>query len=207
MEKIGENYTAWKMPYLIIDPKDVGRNYEAIIRINSQSGKGGVFYVLEQKYGIKLPIKAMQQEFGNAVTAVSDSGNKELSHVEIYDLFVKEYVNIAVPAALVKFEEKTNGESCVAADISVNGKIKAITAKGEGILDAFCKAVSKELNISFDIKNYSEHSLADGSKSKAITYIHIADASGKYYFGAGISASISKSSIKALLSAVNRMIR
>ena len=207
MEKIGHDYKTWKMPYLIIDPKDVGRNYEAIIRINSQSGKGGVFYVLEQKYGIKVSMKAMAQEFGNITTEVSDKGNKELVAEEIYDLFRQEYVNVDTPLALVSFEEKTNGESAVSADISVNGVSKSIDGKGRGIIDAFCKALTKELNISFDVRDYSEHSLEDGAKSKAITYIQISDANGNSYFGAGISASISKSSIKALISAVNRMIK
>ncbi len=207
MEKIGCNYKTWQMPYLIIDPKDVGRNYEAIIRINSQSGKGGVFYILEQNFGIKVPMKAMQQEFGNKTTEVSDSGNKELKPEEIYDLFRQEYVNIDSPVALIRFEEKINGESSVFAEISVNGKAKTVNEKGNGIIEAFCKAISKELNISFDVKDYSEHALEDGAKSKAITYVHITDSAGKAYFGAGISQSISKSSIKALISAVNRMIK
>ena len=206
MDKIGCDYQTWKMPYLIIDPKDIGRNYEAIIRINSQSGKGGVFYVLEQKYGIKVPIKAMQQEFGNIATIVSDSGHKELVPEEIYDLFLKEYVNIDVPVSVSRFEEKANGESVITSDISVNGKVKTIFGKGNGFLDAFSRAISKELGISFDIKSYSEHALEDGAKSKAITYMQI-DGNGKTCFGAGISESISKSSVKALISAINRMIR
>lgn len=207
MDKIGTDYKVWQMPYLIIDPKDVGRSYEAIIRINSQSGKGGVFYVLEQKFGIKVPMKAMQQEFGDYMTVVSDSSNKELSPEEIYDLFRKEYVNVDSPVAFIKFEEKTNGESTIISDISVNGCEKNITGKGRGFLEAFCKAVSEELKIKFDVKDYSEHSLEDGSKSKAITYMQITDDSGRSYFGAGISASISKSSIKALISAINRMMQ
>lgn len=207
MEKMGKDYKVWQMPYLIIDPKDVGRNYEAIIRINSQSGKGGVFYVLEQKFGIKVPMKAMQQEFGNYITAVSDGNNKELAAEEIYDLFREEYVNVSDPVSLVKFEEKTNGNSKIISEITVNGQSKTITGAGRGFMEAFCKAVSEELKIKFDVKDYSEHSLEDGSGSKAITYMHIAGVSGQDFFGAGISSSISKSSLKALVSAVNRMLR
>jgi 2-isopropylmalate synthase len=206
MEITGKNYEKWKMPYLIIDPKDVGRDYEAIIRINSQSGKGGVFYILEHNYGINVPIKEMQREFGNIVTKVSDNGHKELSPAEIYDLFVKTYVEIDSPAALVKFEEKTNGQTSVNAEISIDGIIKNISGKGSGLLEVFCKALSDELGLVFDVKNYSEHALTIGSGSKAVTYIHIADAKGKSYFAAGISSSISKSSVKALLNAVNKMI-
>lgn len=207
MDKIGKDYKIWQMPYLIIDPKDVGRNYEAIIRINSQSGKGGVFYILEQNFGIKVPMKAMQQEFGNFSTVISDSASKELKPEELYDLFRTEYVNIEVPVKFIKFEEKTNGQSLISAEVSINDKIKTIKGKGRGLLEAFCNAVSDEMNIKFDVKNYSQHSLEDGSKSKAITYMHITDSKDNSFFGAGISSSISKSSIKALISAVNRMLR
>lgn len=203
--RLGDEYEKWEIPYLPIDPADVGRSYEAIIRINSQSGKGGVSYVLEKKYGIILP-KPMQQEFGGIATKASDMGHKELLPNEIYKLFEQEYINLETPVSLVYYNEKTNGDSTVTADMLINGESVNITGKGNGLLDAFCKALTGELEISFDIENYSEHSLEYGSKSRAITYMHVKDASGKDFFGAGVSASISKSSLKAVISAVNRMI-
>lgn len=206
MAHIGKSYEVWEVPYLPIDPGDVGRTYEAIVRINSQSGKGGVAYILEQNYGISMP-KAMQQEFGNRATQVSDSGQKELRAGEIYDLFIAEYVNLEAPVALISYQEQTNGDTLVQARIVAGGEEKSIEGHGNGLLDAFCKAMSKELSLEFDIKNYNEHSLEDGSKSKAITYTQIADSAGKSYFGAGISSSISKSSVKAVVSAVNRLLQ
>jgi len=205
-EKLGSSYDTWSMPYLTIDPADIGRSYEAIIRINSQSGKGGVAYVLEHNYGMMIP-KAMQQEFGRFVTGVSDSGHRELMPQDIYNLFQEQYINLEAPVSLVKYSEATNGSTVVSARITVGGEERMIEGSGNGILDAFCKAITQELGVRFDIKNYSEHSMEYGSKSRAITYLHILVESGRSYFGAGVSSSISKSSIKAVISAVNRMIR
>lgn len=206
MAQIGESYEYWEVPYLPIDPTDVGRTYEAVVRINSQSGKGGVAYILEQKYGISMP-KPMQQEFGNRATQVSDSNQKELIPEEIQQLFYQEYVNLDSPLSLVRYQEKSNGETTVTAGILLDGMEKSIQGSGNGLLDAFCNAISQELNIKFDIKNYNEHSLEDSSTSKAITYMQISDMQGHSFFGAGISSSISKSSLKAVVSAVNRMLQ
>ncbi|MDR3091660.1 MAG: 2-isopropylmalate synthase [Clostridiales bacterium] len=208
MANIGDNYDVWEVPYLPIDPADLGRSYEAIIRINSQSGKGGVGYVLERKFGI-VPPKPMLQEFGGTVTRVSDQSHKELEPGEIYNLFEREYINLESPAALSRYSEKTDGEgeTAVSASILVNGEVSEIAGSGNGVLDAFCKAVSEKLQISFDIENYNEHSLELGSKSRAITYMNISDQQGKSYFGAGVSSSITKSSIKAVISAINRMLQ
>jgi len=194
----------WEVPYLPIDPADVGRDYEAIIRINSQSGKGGVAYVLESRYGIKLP-KAMRQDFGDYVTRVSDEKGKELGPEEIYQLFMERYNNIESPLCLVRYDEQTNGQTKVTARITVNGREKELSSEGNGIIDAFGAALRRELGLEFEIISYDEHSLEYGAQSRAITYIHIT-AGGKAYFGSGVSSGISKSSLRALVSAVNKVL-
>ncbi len=204
MTRMKENPSIWAVPYLPIDPMDVGRSYEPIIRINSQSGKGGVAFILEQNYGLVVP-KSMQQDFGGTVTKVSDALEKELLPEEIYQLFRKEYVNLEEKLALINYNEETNGETYVKAIVKIGDEEKKIASSGNGIIDAFCKALIKELNVSFEILNYSEHSLDYGTKSRAITYIQIQDADHNMYFGAGISSSISKSSLRAIISAVNKI--
>ncbi|MBE6011814.1 2-isopropylmalate synthase [Anaeropeptidivorans aminofermentans] len=194
----------WEVPYLPIDPKDLGRDYEAIIRINSQSGKGGVSYILEENFGLKIP-KNMQQSFGNIVTDISDKEEKELLPSDIFKLFEDEYINVSSPVDLISYSEKTNGESIVKAVIAINKDIKEIDGKGNGLIDGFCKAVMEEIGIAFEISHYSQHAMEEGSKSRAITYVGIKNAEGKEYFGAGTSESISRSSIKAVVSAVNNM--
>ncbi|MDR1540054.1 MAG: 2-isopropylmalate synthase [Clostridiales bacterium] len=206
MQKMKTHPDLWAVPYLTIDPKDVGRTYDPIIRINSQSGKGGVAYILENSYGIKMP-KSMQQHFGAVATQVSDEGSKELLPEELYKLFDKEYVNIEAPICLVKYNETANGETSVDAKITDRGEPRLISGIGDGILDAFCKGIRSNLGVDFEIISYSEHSLEYSSKSRAITYVEISDASGRKFFGAGISSSISKSSLRAVVSAVNKILR
>lgn len=194
----------WEVPYLPIDPKDVGRTYEPIIRINSQSGKGGVSYILETNFGLHIP-KKMQKHFGRIVTNVSDQNNKELMPQELYDLFKQSYVNLGEPLTLVNYDERTNGVSEVNSNIIYNGAAMAISGVGEGLIDAFANSLAKLLSIEFEVVDYQEHSLDYGAKSRAITYVTITDSKGNYYFGAGLSSNISKSSLKAILSAVNKM--
>ena len=189
----------------LIDPADVGRSYDPIIRINSQSGKGGIAYILEHNYGLIVP-KSMQQEFSLIVTKVSDAENRELSPEEIYALFMDNYKDIKKPVEIVYYNESTQGKTVtVTSDVVIDGKSKQIVESGNGILDAFCKSLQKELGIKFDVVNYSEHSLSFGNKSRAITYIQIYDKDHNSYFGAGTSSNISKSSLRAVFSAVNKM--
>jgi len=204
MAKLKEHPEHWEVPYLPIDPKDVGRSYDPIIRINSQSGKGGVAFILEQNYGIALP-KSMQPYVGETVQKQTDETGSELKPEQIYDLFLKEYVNLEFPIKLVRYNEITNGKTAVEADIEINGEPKKIYGEGDGILDAFCKALHTELNLGFDIVQYSEHSLEYSSRSRAITYVEISGTDGGKLFGAGVSSSISKSSLRAVISAVNKI--
>jgi len=206
MARVKERPDHWEVPYLPIDPKDVGRSYEAIIRINSQSGKGGVAYILEQNYGILVP-KRMQQDFGGIVTEVSDQKNKELLPDEIYELFKAAYINVEKPYALVSYNEETNGKTNISAVVSKDGVEKTITGSGNGLVDAFCGALAAEAGLRFEVVQYNEHSLEYGSGSRAITYIQIRTGDGREVFGAGVSSSISKSSIKAIVSAVNKALK
>lgn len=207
MSKCSEHPDLWEVPYLPIDPADVGRSYDPIIRINSQSGKGGVAYILEQNYNLIVP-KSMQQDFSSIVTDVSDKNNKELTPKEIYDLFTETYINVSEPLNLIYYNESSKEDSIftVSADITYKGEKKTLEGEGNGIIDAFCKAIEKELNLKFDIVNYSEHSLDYGNKSRAITYMHIYDKNHNSYFGAGVSSNISKSSLRAIISAINKII-
>lgn len=206
MKKMEEHPESWEVPYLPIDPLDVGRNYDPIIRINSQSGKGGVSYILENNYGLIIP-KNMQQEFGEIVTKVSVEKDNELEPNEIRDLFDKIYINVSNPLKLIYYKEETT-EDCVTvyADISVNGEKKRVTGKGNGVINAFCNAVLSEFPIKFEIVNYQEHSLDYGHESRAITYVHIHEENQNSYFGAGISKNITKSSLRAVVSAVNKLL-
>ena len=200
---LGTNYKIWNVPYLTIDPADVGRSFENLIRINAQSGKGGVAYILEQKYKLTVP-KAMRAHFAGVVTKKTDEGHREFLPEEIYELFEREYINLTEPLNLIKFSERTDGDCFVTADITRDGYLKIIEGRGIGLLDAFCRALQNELGISFEITNYSEHSLEYGSRSRAITYMQITDGSGANYFGAGVSESVSRSSVRAVVSAVNK---
>ena len=204
MAKMVEHPDRWEVPYLPIDPIDVGRNYDPIIRINSQSGKGGVSYILETNYSITMP-KTMQQDFGAIVTSESVHKDKELTPQEIYDLFLKTYY-VREPMNVVYYTEHASDDNVeISTRITVNGEETTIEGVGNGIIDAFCKALSDNYGYNFNIAHYSEHAMEFGKKSKAITYIQIFDAEQKAHFGVGISSNIAKSSLRAIMSAVNQI--
>ncbi len=196
----------WEVPYLPIDPKDVGRSYDPIIRINSQSGKGGVAYILEQYYGLFLP-KPVQQAFSLIVTKVSDQRQSDLQPEEIHQLFLDTYVNVATPLDLKSYSEEMLDDQTVqmTATLLVRGEPVKISGAGNGLLDAFCQGLMNYLHLVMEITAYHEHALERGSTSKAITYVQIQNGGTERYIGAGISSSISKSSLRAVLSAVNQM--
>lgn len=203
MEKLQE---LWAVPYLPIDPADVGRTYDPIIRINSQSGKGGVAYVLEQSYGLQIP-KRMQQDFSAVVTSISDSQSKELMRAELYQLFMDRYVDLANPISFVSYrQEETEDGTSIQAVLQAEGQQKTAAGTGNGLLDAFCRGLQQAFSVHFEIRNYSEHAMEHSSQSRAITYIEIGNDEDILYFGAGISSSVSKSSLKAVISAVNNML-
>lgn len=196
----------WTVPYLPINPNDVGREYETdVIRINSQSGKGGIGYLLEHNFGYILPAK-MREEVGYMVKSVSDHAHAELLPEEVLAAFTDEYVNINTHIKLIDYHFVRNGDIMVTLTVDLEGEVKDIVAKGNGRLDAVSNAVKQQLNIAFSDLTYEEHALTAGSSSKAITYLSIKLADGKKVWGAGVHDDIIASSINALFSAINRSI-
>lgn len=197
----------WEVPYLPIDPMDIGKNYDPIIRINSQSGKGGVSYILETEFGFRLP-KKMQQDLSIMITDESDKKQEELSPKMIYDIFIKEYMNIDQPYSLKNYKVNTNEDTIVVtATIKKNDMEEEIEGKGNGPIDALCNAIRKYMSVKFKVIAYDEHSLDQGSNSKAVSYIQLKDETGDSFFGSGIDSNISTSSMKAFISAFNKMVR
>jgi len=201
-----ENRQYWTVPYLPIDPLDIGRQYEGdIIRINSQSGKGGIGYLLQQKYGIDMPQK-MREHLGYVVKNVSDRLNKEISTDEIYTIFKEHYVNLKTPIEFVKYSYANSDEHETIVKVLVDGAVKELSGKGHGRLDSIIDALQQNLNLSFSNLVYSEHALEVGSKSQAVSYIGIQSADGATHWGCGVDPDIMTSSVKALFSAINNMI-
>ncbi|MBD2846996.1 2-isopropylmalate synthase [Paenibacillus sp. IB182496] len=197
----------WSVPYLLIDPKDIGREYEGdIIRINSQSGKGGIGYILQQSYGLDLP-QQMRESFGYAVKHVSDRQNKELQPKEIHDIFMQEYVNIDEPVALVRYRTTKQDDFETVVTIRVDGQEQECSGTGNGRLDAINSALQAHLDLTYGDLIYKQHALEVGSKSQAISYIGITGTDGMVHWGCGIDVDIMTSSVKALVSAVNRLQR
>lgn len=204
------NKTLWEVPYLPIDPQDVGRSYEAIIRINSQSGKGGIAYILQSDYGLNLP-RALQIEFRDVIQHITDKEGKELPSKRIYDEFVKTYVKqnngrFGFVDYKTKADPNEKGRINVTATITDHGKEQTIKGMGTGLVDGFIDAFSKYLNEKLSVVDYSEHSLQRGSDAKAICYMEIAYPEGKI-FGVAIDENIATASLDAIVSAVNRLER
>ena len=196
----------WNVPYLPIDPTDLGRVYEAdVIRINSQSGKGGIGYLLETKYSLVLPPK-MREVFGYHVKSVSDHAHKELSPAEVYDIFMDKYVNVEGKLAVKEVHfRKENGITVAEVIMRWNGKNHTVSSIGNGSLDAVSGAITSVVGKCYTLDTYSEHALSDGSTSRAASYVSIKNAKGTSW-GAGIDSDIVFSSVKALVSAINRML-
>ncbi len=203
------NSPVWEVPYLPIDPQDVGRSYEAIIRINSQSGKGGIAYILQADYGLNLP-RNLQVEFREIIQQITDEEGKELPSRRIHDEFQKHYVT--QPDARIKFvdhqtvaDPEHKGRRIVTAEITDNGVTKNIEGRGTGPIDGFVDALSKYLGVKMSVVDYSEHSLQQGSDASAISYVEMAHPGGKL-FGVGINDNIVSASLEAVVSAANRVI-
>ena len=194
----------WTVPYLPIDPTDVGRNYDAdVIRINSQSGKGGVGYILETKYGLNLPPK-MREVMGYAAKGVSDHLHKELHPDEIFDLFKKTFENVGQPYSINEVHFQQTSEGITTKVISTfNGKTITTEAVGNGRLDAVSNALKKAYELKYSLEVYQEHALERSSSSKAIAYVGIKKPDGTMAWGAGVDPDIIRASIDALVTAIN----
>ncbi len=194
----------WTVPYLPIDPKDVGRQYDGdVIRINSQSGKGGVSYILKQNYGLSIP-KLMQEDVGYTVKDVSDKEHAELSPQQIYQIFEDKYVNAGSVFAISECHFKQTDGILAEVTMVHAGGAREVKANGNGRLDAVSNAIKQYFNISYELSVYEEHALSRGSSSKAVTYVGIL-CNGTRYWGVGIEEDIIKSSIAALTAAVNQI--
>ncbi len=196
----------WQVPYLPIDPADVGRSYDPIIRINSQSGKGGMAYILERHFGYKLP-KEMQKEYSLIVTDISDHEARELEFAELLDIFKANYENLTSPLKLENFVESfvSDSEVAIDANITYEGEPKRLQATGNGVLDAFNRALSENFGLYPNISGYSQHALEKESTSRAVSYISLT-LDDQTCFGAGNSSNITKASLRALVSAWNHLL-
>lgn len=202
--RIDNNPELWTVPYLPINPEDVGRTYDSdVIRINSQSGKGGVAYVLERNYGMIIP-KAMREDLGYAVKDVSDVAHKELSADEVLEIFEKRYKKYTPHFKISEVHFKQTNGIDAEVTIEIDGKTELIKANGNGRLDAVSNALASKFNMACNITVYEEHALRRGSSASAIAYVGIEDDNNKGFFGIGIDHDIIRASIDALESAMNR---
>ena len=205
--RVEKDADTWTVPYLPIDPADVGRVYEAdVIRINSQSGKGGIGYILETQFKLVLPAK-MREQFGYHVKSISDHEHRELAAKEVYDIFLRDFVNLHETINVLEAgyddlsAEKMKGRVV----IEYNGKASTVEVEGNGRLDCVSSAIKRVTGREYVLENYVEHALEERSTSQAASYVCIVS-DGKPYWGAGIHTDIMTSSVKALVSAVNRML-
>jgi 2-isopropylmalate synthase len=205
-EKDGAPGAHWQVPYLLIDPADLGRDYEAIIRINSQSGKGGVAYILSREFGLDLP-KVMHPEVGLVVNNAADQDSRELKSAEVHEIFQREYVNLSSPLELLSIEREdfsSTGEVSIDAHIHVNGTALSISGRGNGPISAFVNALVSQGWKDFTLLDYRQHSIGRGSATDAAAYIQIKHNDGSIFYGCGIDANIEIAGLHALVSAFNR---
>ena len=196
----------WTVPYLAIDPTDIGRKYESdVIRVNSQSGKGGISYVLESRYGYDLPA-AMREDFGYTVKRVSDRQHREMQADDILAIFMENYVNFFEPLDVVEAHFKQEGGIVATITVFNGGREEHVfTARGNGRLDAVSNALKQNLGLDYSIIKYQEHAIEQGSASKAIAYVGIRTPGGLISWGAGTHDDIMAASVNALVSAINRI--
>ncbi|MCC5859946.1 MAG: 2-isopropylmalate synthase [Ectothiorhodospiraceae bacterium] len=196
----------WEVPYLPIDPQDVGRSYEAVIRINSQSGKGGISYLMERDYGLVMP-RRLQIEFSQVVQKVTDDTGHELTAAEIWDAFRDEYLALDRPFSLVEYREGSdaNGRDRLTATIRDDGRDCLIASEGTGPIDAFVSALSRHVGVELQVADYTEHAVNAGANAQAVAYVEMRGPDGETLYGVGRHANIVTASLHAVLSAVNRL--
>jgi 2-isopropylmalate synthase len=197
----------WSIPYLPIDPKDLGRSYEPIIRVNSQSGKGGVSFLLERDHGIKMPRK-MQIEFSRVIQQITDATSREITSAEIWRAFKAEYIDQVSPLAILEHSEHSDGESGeLRATVSVEAAEHAIFGKGNGPIDAFVKALNEHFDLEIRILDYHEHAVGSGADATAVCFVELRAADSGAVMGVGMHRNILTASLNAITSALNRAIR
>ena len=207
--RVEKNDEHWTVPYLPIDPTDVGRVYEAdVIRINSQSGKGGIEYLMETRYSHILPPK-MREVFGYKVKGVSDKAHKELQPEEIYKIFSENYLNVNAPMKVLDIAyEKEQGLAEVSFTVERAGRFEKVHATGNGRLNAVSNGLKQVLGKdAFSFEDYSEHSMEGRSTARAAAYVSVKGKDERIYWGAGVDSDILAASVLALISAVNNMLK
>ncbi|HEV3188399.1 MAG TPA: 2-isopropylmalate synthase [Acidimicrobiales bacterium] len=204
MTAIGDTYDVWEVPYLPIDPKHTGRTYEAIIRVNSQSGKGGVAYLLSTEHGLDLP-RAMQVEFSKQVQEVTEAKGTEISPAEIWDVFTTTYQPENATIQLLSSEVAADQHlTRIFAQLVVNGQHVTVKGEGNGPIDALMAGLASEMDVTFKVRDYHEHALTAGSEASAVAYVEAEGLDGATWWGVGMSSSILDASLEAVISAANR---
>jgi 2-isopropylmalate synthase len=204
MTAIGDSYEFWEVPYLPIDPKHTGRTYEAIIRVNSQSGKGGVAYLLSTEHGLDLP-RAMQVEFSKQVQELTEATGTEISPAEIWDVFTTTYQPENATIQLLSSEVTADQHlTRIFAQLIVNGQHVTVKGEGNGPIDALMSGLNSEMHVSFKVRDYHEHALTAGSEASAVAYVEAEGDDGTTWWGVGMSSSILDASLEAVISAANR---
>ena len=204
LEAIGEDYEVWEVPYLPIDPKHVGRTYEAVIRVNSQSGKGGVAYVMKTEHGLDLP-RRLQIEFSKSIQHITEDSGTEISPHEMWAAFQREYLPERPTYQLISHESTTSEKGAtVTAQLLVDGEHRTVRGEGNGPVAAFVHALQRDLGITAEVLDYSEHAVTSGTDATAVAYVEVQDEHGNVRWGVGMDESILTASLKGVLSAVNR---
>jgi 2-isopropylmalate synthase len=204
MLAIGDTYDVWEVPYLPIDPKHTGRTYEAIIRVNSQSGKGGVAYLLSTEHGLDLP-RAMQVEFSKRVQELTEATGTEISPAEIWDVFTTTYQPENPKIQLLSSEVSADQHNTrIFAQLVVNGQHVTVKGEGNGPIDALMSGLRNEMDVSFKVRDYHEHALTSGAEASAVAYVEAEGPDGTTWWGVGMSSSILDASLEAVISAANR---
>ena len=202
------NSELWDVPYLPMDPKDVGRTYEAVIRINSQSGKGGVAYVMDADYGLKLP-RMLQVEFSGVIQKVTDETGKEMTSGELWSIFEKEYLDQEGPIGFGNYRTVPDAHASeirrMTAEIVWNGEPRTIQGKGNGPIDGFIDALKNGLNLNMAVQSYHEHAVGKGADATAVAYVEVSTPDGGALFGVGRDPNIVAASLRAIVSAANRV--
>ncbi|MHB1090533.1 MAG: 2-isopropylmalate synthase, partial [Ilumatobacteraceae bacterium] len=205
-DALPKNYDTWAVPYLPIDPKHVGRSYEAVIRVNSQSGKGGVAYVMKTEYGFDLP-RRLQIEFSREIQHIAEDLGTEITPAVMWDAFQAAYLPTAPKYLLCghEFRSDSSGDRIlITAQIDVDGKRHTIMGEGNGPIDAFVIALRNEFNSSLDVKDYSQHAIGQGSETTAVAYVETANSDGTICWGVGVDHNTITASLRALLNAHER---
>ena len=205
LDAIGTDPAVWEVPYLPVDPKHVGRTYEAVIRVNSQSGKGGVAYLMKAEHGLDLP-RRLQVEFSKSIQHITEDSGTEISPLEMWGAFEHEYLPEHPPIQLLSHETTTGDKgSRITAQMLIDGSHRTVHGEGNGPIAAFVHGLSRELGFGFDVVDYREHAVSAGTDATAVAYVEVRHDNGEVRWGVGRDESILNASLKGVISALNRL--